>query len=233
MIKLSNISKVVSQGGSEMTILDSIQLEIKKGEFVSIMGPSGSGKSSLLNIFGLLDTPTGGEYSFDGINVTHLGSGQLSAIRNQKMGFVFQSFMLIPRLTVEENVEVPLLYAGLSRKNRKDLVSKALEQVGMAERAKQSILNLSGGQKQKVAIARAIIQNPDVLLADEPTGNLDQRSKDEVMEIFSNLHRQGKTIILVTHDPQVGQMADRMLMLRDGKWDQQHSITMTKVGAQR
>lgn len=225
MIQCSNITKVVSQGGRDMAILDGIQLVIEKGEFVSIMGPSGSGKSSLLNILGLLDTPTAGEYSFDGVNVTRLGSGQLSAIRNRKMGFVFQSFMLIPRLSVEENVEVPLLYAGLGRKRRKALVTQALEQVGMAERSKQSILNLSGGQKQKVAIARAIIQNPDVLLADEPTGNLDYRSKDEVMDIFTSLHRQGKTVILVTHDPGVGQMADRMLTLRDGQWERQEGVS--------
>ncbi|MCR8632418.1 ABC transporter ATP-binding protein [Paenibacillus radicis (ex Xue et al. 2023)] len=218
MIELSNISKEVLEAGTRIPILNRINLSIHRGEFVSIMGPSGSGKSSLMNILGSLDVPTSGDYLFEGTNIQRLGGKQLADFRNQRLGFVFQSFMLIPRLSVKDNVEVPLLYSTYNKKERKRRIKEALEQVGMIHKAKEPIINLSGGQKQKIAIARAIINDPDLLLIDEPSGNLDAASKEEVLEIFLSLNDRGKTIVLVTHDQEVARIGKRILILKNGEW---------------
>jgi putative ABC transport system ATP-binding protein len=218
MLELNNISKLIKEAGSRTAILSNLSLQVVTGEFLSIMGPSGSGKSTLLNILGLLDTPSSGEYRFEGTNIHQLNSSQLADFRNQRIGFVFQSFMLIPRLSVRDNVEVPLLYTSLSRKERKRRIEQALEQVGMTHKNKEPVLNLSGGQKQKVAIARAIINMPELLLADEPTGNLDIDSKQEILDIFSSLHRTGKTIVMVTHDRDVAEAGQRILTMKNGGW---------------
>jgi putative ABC transport system ATP-binding protein len=218
MIRMLNISKAVQQEYGNTSILKSIDIEINRGDFVSIMGPSGSGKSTLLNIVGLLDKPTSGEYFFDGRNVKGIGNKELAILRNQEIGFVFQAFMLIPRLSVKENVGLPLLYTNLSRKERNKRIDRALEQVGMKERAKEFVFKLSGGQKQKTAIARAIINNPDLILADEPTGNLDHDSKEDVIKIFKQLNGQGKTVILVTHDSELAGIAHRKLTMKNGEW---------------
>jgi putative ABC transport system ATP-binding protein len=218
MIQLTNITKDVTEGKARVSILRNIDLQVAAGEFLSIMGPSGSGKSTLLNLLGLLDKPTSGKYFLAGMDTRKLGGIQLAALRNERIGFVFQSFMLIPRLSVKENVEVPLLYTNLSRKERKQRIEQALEQVGMTAKAKEPIINLSGGQKQKVAIARAIINEPELLLADEPTGNLDSVSKEEVLQIFRHLHAKGKTIVMVTHDHEVAKVAQRKLEMKDGEW---------------
>lgn len=231
MIQLSQITKVVTNGGAPTTILRSVDLRIAAGEFISIIGPSGSGKSTLMNIIGLLDDATSGEYLFGKKNVQKLSSSQRAAFLNQKIGFVFQSFMLIPRLTVKENVEVPLLYQTLSRREREERILHSLEQVGMLHKMKEPIFKLSGGQKQKVAIARAIVNEPDVLLADEPTGNLDQQSKMEILGIFGELHQRGKTILLVTHDLEIAEMADRTLTMKNGEWV--NSSILKKVGSLR
>lgn len=218
MIQVTNLIKEVNEGKSRVPILRNIDLQIAAGEFVSIMGPSGSGKSTLLNLLGLLDKPSAGAYFFAGMDTGRLGSLQLATLRNERIGFVFQSFMLIPRLSVKENVEVPLLYTKLGHKERKRRIWQALEQVGMTEKAKEPIINLSGGQKQKVAIARAIINEPELLLADEPTGNLDAVSKEEVLNIFRHLHAKGKTVVLVTHDHEAARFAQRKLEMKNGEW---------------
>ncbi|NOU95120.1 ATP-binding cassette domain-containing protein [Paenibacillus sp. LMG 31456] len=220
MIELKNISKEVLEAGVKIPILRNIDLTILKGEFVSVMGPSGSGKSSLMNILGSLDLPTSGDYLFEGTNIQRLSGKQLADFRNQRLGFVFQSFMLIPRLSVKDNVEVPLLYSTYNKKERTRRIKEALEQVGMIHKAKEPIINLSGGQKQKIAIARAIINDPDLLLIDEPSGNLDADSKGEILDIFKSLNAKGKTIVLVTHDPEVAQVGKRILILKNGSWAQ-------------
>ncbi|MCS7459887.1 ABC transporter ATP-binding protein [Paenibacillus doosanensis] len=218
MIQLNNIIKQLTEAGVKVPILQNISLTVEKGDYISIMGPSGSGKSTLMNILGSLDTPTSGEYLFEGVNVGRLRGGKLADFRNRRLGFVFQSYMLIPRLSVRDNVELPLLYTTKSRKEREERIRRALEQVGMSHKAKERTMNLSGGQKQKVAIARAIINDPDLLLADEPSGNLDVHSKEDILHIFQSLHDSGKTIVLVTHDPEVAQRAGRVLVLRNGEW---------------
>lgn len=218
MIELKNISKVVLEAGRKVTILHSIDLSVSTGEFVSIMGPSGSGKSTVMNILGLLDEPTSGEYWFEGTNVRKLSGRSLAEFRNGRIGIVFQSFMLIPRLSVKDNVEVPLLYTNCQPKERKRRIEMALEQVGLVHKAKEPIIHLSGGQKQKVAIARSIINQPDLLLADEPSGNLDADSKADILQIFESLNQQGKTIVLVTHDREVAQVGRRILTLKNGHW---------------
>lgn len=220
MIQLSSITKVISQGGTFTSILQAIDLDIASGEFISIMGPSGSGKSTLLNILGLLDEPSSGDYVFEGANVNKLSSHKQAIFRNNRIGFVFQSFMLIPRLSVKENVILPLLYTHVSRRERNRRMEEALDQVGILEKVNQPIVNLSGGQKQKVAIARAIVTDPDLILADEPTGNLDQKSKEDVLHIFKDLNQRGKTIVLVTHDQEVAEVAQRVLTMRNGQWQQ-------------
>jgi putative ABC transport system ATP-binding protein len=235
IISLINLTKQIQDTSRKISILNNIELHISDGEFVSIMGPSGSGKSTLLNILGLLDNPTSGEYRFEGTNIHQLNSSQLADFRNQKIGFIFQSFMLIPRLSVKDNVEVPLLYTSLSGAERKRRIEQALEQVGMTHKKKEPVVNLSGGQKQKVAIARAIINGPDLLLADEPTGNLDMNSKQEILAIFHALHRMGKTIVMVTHDREVAEAGERLLTMKNGGWATfEHSFSSDrKEGAHR
>ncbi|WP_286883276.1 ABC transporter ATP-binding protein [Aneurinibacillus sp. UBA3580] len=217
MIELKGISRHYKDGREKITVLEDVNLNVQQGEFVSILGPSGSGKSTLLNILGLLDKPNAGTYLLSGEDMTGHRGGRLAVVRNRHIGFIFQQFMLVPRLTVSENVALPLQYTRLSGRERCRRVDEALEQVGMLARKKDVPANLSGGQKQKVAIARAIATSPSLLLADEPTGNLDIGSKQEVVTILKQLHEQGRTIMLVTHDHDLARVADRILYVRDRK----------------
>jgi len=217
MIKLDNITKVYRTKTIETTALNSIDLHVPKGEFLSIMGPSGCGKSTLLNIIGLLDEPSGGSIRVDGHEVKKYASKSTASFRNEKLGFIFQSFHLIPDLNVIDNVELPLLYRKVSSKQRREMASKALESVGLANRKSHFPNQLSGGQKQRVAIARAIVGNPEIILADEPTGNLDSVMGDEVMEILTRLNKDnGTTIVMVTHDERMAKKTDRLIRLYDG-----------------
>lgn len=217
VIALSSITKSYQIGEESFQALTDVDLTIEQGEFVAIIGPSGSGKSTLLSIIGCLDSPTSGEYQLDGQNVARLSEDQLSQIRNAKIGFVFQAFHLLPRLSVAENVETPLLYAGLPAKERQGRVARALDQVGLSEKAKRQPNELSGGQRQRVAIARALVTKPSLILADEPTGNLDSKTGREVLSLIQGLHKSGSTIVLVTHDPAVAATAERVIEVRDGR----------------
>ena len=217
MISLSQVTKTVSDGRRKISILTDISLSIEAGEFLAIVGPSGSGKSTLMHILGLLDTPTSGQYSFDHKLVSRLSAGRLATFRNRYIGFVFQSFMLMPRMSVLQNVELPLLYQSIGRKERKRRAIDALVQVGMIEKRKQKAINLSGGERQRVAIARALVNNPRLILADEPTGNLDEELKGEILAIFLALKQQGRTIVMVTHDKEAAMIADRYLTIRGGR----------------
>jgi putative ABC transport system ATP-binding protein len=217
LIKLEGIIKVFYTDEVETHALSGIHLEISKGEYVSIAGPSGCGKSTLLAILGLLDTPTGGTYSLGGQSVANLSLGQRARIRNREVGFIFQSFNLIGDLTVFENVELPLTYRGMSSAERKQRVQEALEKVGMAHRVNHYPSQLSGGQQQRVAVARALGGKPAILLADEPTGNLDSKNGEAVMDLLRDLHREGATICMVTHDPRFARHADRTVHLFDGQ----------------
>ncbi len=213
---LKGIKKVYQMGRGWIEVLKGVDLMVNRGEFVAIMGPSGSGKSTLLNIIGCLDRPTEGEYLLDGIRVEDLGDRELAEIRNKKIGFIFQNFNLLPRMPAWRNVELPLLYRGVHPKKRKEMALQVLEKVGLADRAEHRPSELSGGEQQRVAIARAIVGGPTVLLADEPTGNLDSASGWQVMETLRNLNREGSTIILVTHNPEVAGFAERILTLKEG-----------------
>ena len=211
------MSKIYEMGENKVYALDHINLNIKKHEFVSIIGPSGSGKSTLMNMLGCLDVPTEGTYILDGKLISKLSDNELADIRNKKIGFVFQGFNLLTKLTAIENVELPLIYQNVSTKERRERAKKALESVGLLERINHTPNELSGGQQQRVAIARALITNPPLILADEPTGNLDSKSGKEVMEIFKNLNEQGNTIVLITHDNDVAKQAKRIIRIQDGK----------------
>ncbi|MBF0224267.1 MAG: ABC transporter ATP-binding protein [Desulfobacterales bacterium] len=215
MIKVNNLYKSYTLGAMTFFALKGVNVEILKGEMVAITGPSGSGKSTLMHILGCLDTPDKGEYILDGENISSLSKNQLAGIRNKKIGFVFQSFNLLPRLSALENVELPLLYAGL--KDTKKLAATALEKVGLSDRMKHEPNQLSGGQRQRVAIARAIVTNPSIILADEPTGNLDTKTGDEILSLFKNLNLDGRTVIMVTHDDEVSNHCGRQIRIRDGK----------------
>ena len=218
VIKMENISKTFRMGEQVVHALRKINLEIQHGEFVAIMGTSGSGKSTLMNLLGCLDVPTEGDYFLDGENTSSLTKDQYASIRNQKIGFVFQGFNLLPRTSALENVELPLLYNHTSNvKDHKELAMKALERVNLGERVDHIPSQLSGGQQQRVAIARALINNPAIILADEPTGNLDSKTSVDVMSVFQELNEQGKTIILVTHEDDISHYANRSIVLRDGK----------------
>ena len=217
MITLTGVTKTVVDGRRRIPILNDIHLSIDRGEFISIIGPSGSGKSTLLNILGLLDKPAAGDYRFAGESVLRLSSGRLAAFRNRRIGFVFQLFMLLPRMSVLENVGLPLLYSSVPRRERRRRCNEALEQVGMQEKARQRAIHLSGGEKQRVAIARALVNNPELILADEPTGNLDDDAKRDILDIFSQLREQGRTIVMVTHDAGSARIADRCLRIQGGR----------------
>ncbi|MHB1651843.1 MAG: ABC transporter ATP-binding protein [Desulfitobacteriaceae bacterium] len=216
MIDLKGIKKIYATGDIEVVALGGVDLHVSAGEFVSIMGPSGSGKSTMMNILGCLDTPSAGEYNLDGTDVSKASGNQLAIIRNRKIGFVFQGFNLLPRTTALENVELPLLYAGMGGKERRQMALQALESVGLAQRVQHRPKELSGGQQQRVAIARALVTHPAIILADEPTGNLDSRSSEEVMAIFQRLHAEGNTILIVTHEPDIAEYTRRIVRFRDG-----------------
>lgn len=215
VIELKNVTKIYKTGAIEFKALDDIDLTVKEGEFLAVMGPSGSGKSTCMNILGCLDRPTSGSYNLDGIEVAKLSDVELARIRNRKIGFVFQTFNLLARTDALHNVELPLIYSG--EKNRKEKAAKALENVGLGDKLKNKPNELSGGQQQRVAIARALITNPSLILADEPTGNLDTKSGEEIMKIFTELNKQGKTIILITHEDHISVLAKKIIHLRDGK----------------
>ena len=217
MIDLKDISRVYQMGSEKVYALNKACLHIEPGEFVSIIGPSGSGKSTLMNIIGCLDTADSGTYLLDGIPIQDYSERALARVRNRKIGFVFQSFNLIPKLTAEENVELPLIYQGVPRGERRVRVEAALARMELQRRAKHLPTELSGGQQQRVAIARAIVTNPSLILADEPTGNLDSHTSEEIMEVFRELHSQGNTIVLITHDNDVARQAERIVHIRDGQ----------------
>ena len=215
MIQTENLIKTYKIGDSEINALDDVSIEINKGEMVAIIGPSGSGKSTLMNILGCLDTPDSGQYMLAGEDVFKLSTNRLAEIRNKHIGFVFQSFNLLPRISSLENVELPLLYCG--KKHVKDDAKKALEIVGLENRMYHEPNQLSGGQRQRVSIARALVTNPDIILADEPTGNLDSKTGEEILRLFDNLNKQGQTIIIVTHDRSVADRCQRAIVMKDGK----------------
>ncbi|WP_236578199.1 ABC transporter ATP-binding protein [Thermotomaculum hydrothermale] len=204
-------------GETELRAVDGISLNIKEGEFLGIMGASGSGKSTLMNIIGILDSPTEGKYFLKGKDVSFLDDIQASKIRNKEIGFVFQTFNLIKGLTAFENVETPLIYAGIPKKRRKEIVEYYLDKMGIADRMKHKPNQLSGGQRQRVAIARALVNEPSIILADEPTGNLDSKTTEEILNLFHKIHEEGKTIVLVTHETEIGKETERTIVLKDGK----------------
>ena len=216
IIRLAGVSKVYGDGDDEVHALRGITLDLESGDFAAIMGPSGSGKSTLMHILGCLDVPTEGEYTLAGTPVSQMSSRQLARIRNQRVGFVFQTFNLLPRATILRNVELPLLYAGAGRVERRKGALEALEKVGLADRARALPSQMSGGQRQRVAIARALVNNPSIILADEPTGNLDTKTGQDILALFGDLHRNGHTVILVTHDSNIAGRARRIIRIVDG-----------------
>lgn len=217
VIRLQNVKRYFMVGDFIVKALDGVSVDIKQGEFTSIMGPSGSGKSTMMNLIGCLDTPTSGLIDIDGENTAGLNEAELAYIRNRKVGFVFQQFNLLGKMTALENVITPLLYAGVSVRERKSRAIEALERVGLSDRMHHRPNELSGGQKQRVAIARALVNNPSILLADEPTGALDSKTGNQIMELFEELNSEGRTVILVTHDRELGMRSLRQIRLRDGK----------------
>jgi putative ABC transport system ATP-binding protein len=217
MIELREVSRIFTVGGQEVRAMDRISLTIEPGEYLSIMGPSGSGKSTLLNTLGLLDTPDSGSYFLEGQDVTSLDDNQLAATRSRTIGFIFQFFHLIPRLTAQQNIELPLLLAGVARRERNERSARLIEAFGLSTRQHHKPDELSGGQRQRVAIARAVINEPAVLLADEPTGNLDRHAGGEIIELMEDLNRKGLTLVVVTHDPEIGERAQRRIRVVDGR----------------
>ena len=217
LIKVEDLCKIYNPGENEVRALDYVNLEIGQGEFVAIIGQSGSGKSTFMNMLGCLDIPTSGKYYLNGTDVSTMTDNQLSTIRNKEIGFIFQGFNLIANLTAIENVELPLIYRGIDKKTRRDLAKEALEMVGLGKRMDHKPAEMSGGQQQRVAIARAIAAKPPVILADEPTGNLDTASSKEILDILKDLHEGGRTVILITHDNGIAQQAKRVVRIMDGK----------------
>ena len=217
LIEVRNVSKLYHLGGEEIRALDDVSLDIDAGEFIAIIGPSGSGKSTLMHLLGCLDSPSKGTLRLDGTMIEKASAHQLSRIRNQKIGFVFQFFNLLPKLTVQQNVELPMIYSGLSGRERRERSLAALKLVGLENRAGHRPMQISGGQQQRVAIARALVNNPKIIFADEPTGNLDSNTGDAILELFRQLSREGRTIALVTHDPEIAAVTPRRIEIRDGK----------------
>ena len=217
LIRVRDLCKVYNPGENDVRALDHVDLSIDKGELVGIIGHSGSGKSTLMNMLGCLDVPTSGNYYLNGKDVSNMTDDELSDVRNVEIGFIFQGFNLIPNLTAKENVELPLIYRGVSKKEREDLAEESLKAVGLEHRMDHKPSEMSGGQQQRVAIARAIAARPPVILADEPTGNLDSRSTQEIMEVLKELHRSGRTVILITHDDEIAAQVNRVIRIKDGK----------------
>lgn len=224
LIRLENVYKIYQMGDTLLNALDDVTLNIDEGEFVAIVGPSGSGKSTLMNILGCLDTPTRGKYHFEGKDVSKLNDNELAAIRNRRIGFIFQNFNLLPKLTALENVELPLMYAGKSSAYRRKRAMELLEAVGLEHRMHHKPKELSGGQQQRVAIARALSADPPIILGDEPTGNLDTKSGREVLEILKKLNTDGKTVILITHDLNIARQAQRNVHIQDGKIEKDEKV---------
>jgi putative ABC transport system ATP-binding protein len=229
MIDVRDLQKVYTEEDTPTMALRGVTFTIKKGEFVSIMGPSGSGKSTLLSILDFLDRPTGGVYTFQGKSINDMTDQELAHVRNKEMGFVFQSFNLLSRLSVYDNVEIPLLYSTIPSAERKALITEAVNSVGIGEKLHNEAGRLSGGQKQRVAIARALVTDPNVIFADEPTGNLDSASGLQIMEILRSLHEKGRTVVLVTHETQTAEFADRIIRLKDGIMESDKAITAHKL----
>lgn len=231
IIRLENIQKSYFMGSQSIPVLKGITLDIRKNEYVALMGPSGSGKSTLMNILGCLDSPTGGKYILNNKDVSKMADDDLAEVRNSEIGFVFQQFNLLPRLSAAENVALPLIYAGVSKKERMERALEALNKVGLADRSHHKSNELSGGQIQRVAIARALVNNPSILLADEPTGNLDSKTSVEVMELFAKIHQSGNTVVLVTHEEDIAAYAHRVVRLRDGlvETDKVRSVAMAHL----
>jgi putative ABC transport system ATP-binding protein len=217
IIRIRDLTRHYEMGTETVQALRGVSLDIGRNEYVAIMGPSGSGKSTMMNMIGCLDTPTSGEYWLNGQEVSKLTDDQLARVRNKEIGFVFQTFNLLPRATSLHNVELPLVYAGVSAKERRNRATAALRRVGLGDRMDHRPNELSGGQRQRVAIARALVNEPSILLADEPTGNLDSTTSEEIMQVFSELHRQGQTVIMVTHEADIAAHAERTVVLRDGR----------------
>ena len=216
LIKITDIKRDFVLGDEIVYVLKGIDLEINKGEYVALMGPSGSGKSTLMNLLGCLDTPTSGEYILNGKRVSEMKDDELAEIRNKEIGFVFQTFNLLPRTTALDNVALPMVYAGYSKKERRERASDVLKQVNLSDRMDHQPNQLSGGQRQRVAIARALVNKPSIILADEPTGNLDSKTSVEIMNLFNEIHKNGNTVILVTHEEEIAEYAHRVIRLRDG-----------------
>ncbi|MBU5675904.1 ABC transporter ATP-binding protein [Alkaliphilus sp. MSJ-5] len=217
IIKIENLSKIYDTGAVQVHALRDVSLSIEEGDFVAIMGQSGSGKSTLMNVLGCLDRPTSGVYELDGINISKMESRELSSIRNKKIGFVFQSFNLIPRTSSLKNVELPMVYAKMGKKERRERAIELLEKVGLGERLHHMPNEISGGQKQRIAIARALANKPSIILADEPTGNLDTSSSEEIMDLFTELNNEGVTVIVVTHEDNIAEYTKRIIRFRDGQ----------------
>lgn len=231
LVELRNVSKIYKLGEEEIRALDDVSLDIEEGEFISIIGPSGSGKSTLMHILGCLDSPTHGTIKLDSIMIQDASSRELAAIRNRKIGFVFQFFNLLPKLNVLQNVELPMIYSGISSRDRRERAMEALTKVDLANRAKHRPSQLSGGQQQRVAIARALVNDPRIIFADEPTGNLDSHTGEAILQLFRSLSQQGRTIVLVTHDPEIAAVTPRRIEIRDGKIA--IKIDMTLAGLNR
>lgn len=233
LIRVQDMHKIYNPGENEVRALDGVSLEIERGEFVAIVGHSGSGKSTLMNMLGCLDTPTTGSYFLDGQDVSCLSDNELSDIRNKKIGFIFQGFNLIPNLDALSNVELPLIYRGMGRQQRRKAAVEALERVGLKKRMKHKPGELSGGQQQRVAVARAVAAQPPIILADEPTGNLDSRSTVDIMNILKGLHRSGRTVIIITHDDDIAQQARRVVRIMDGRIEADYLNGENHTGSER